>query len=55
MPPLLPTKPKTKIKIKGNTKLKTTADGLLKMDFKLPFVMANIALTWLYFIKQLIF
>jgi hypothetical protein len=39
----LPINPKTIIKIKGKTKLKTTADGLLKMERKLALVTANIA------------
>ena len=41
-------KPKTKMNIKGNAKLKTTADGLLKMALKLPLVIASMALIWLY-------
>jgi hypothetical protein len=36
-------KPKTRIKIMGNKKLKITAEGLLKMDFKLAFAMDIIA------------
>jgi hypothetical protein len=35
--------------MKGKTKLNTTADGLLKIALKLAFVMASMALTWLYF------
>jgi hypothetical protein len=45
VPPLSPIKPKTSIKIKGNTKLKTTADGLLNMARRLARVIASIALT----------
>jgi hypothetical protein len=41
-PPLL-IKPKTKIKIMGKAILKTTAEGLLNVDFKLAFVMASMA------------
>ena len=33
MPPLFPIKPKTRIKIKGNTKLKTTAEGSERLLF----------------------
>ena len=33
----------------GKAKLKITADGLLKMALKLAFVIASIAVTWLYF------
>jgi hypothetical protein len=33
----------------GKAKLKTTADGLLKMALKLAFVIASIAISWLYF------
>ena len=51
MPLLPPIKPKTIIKTKGNTKLKTTAEGLLKIERKLALVMASIALNWLYFIQ----
>src|SRR6187551_608778 len=47
-PPRPPTKPKTNIKMKGNTKLKTTAEGLLNIDLRVALVMANIAFTWLY-------
>jgi hypothetical protein len=43
-------KPKTRIKINGKTKLNTIAEGLLDIDLKLAFVMAHIALSWLYFI-----
>ena len=39
--------PKTRIKMMGNRKLKMTAEGLLKIDFKLAFAMASIALHWL--------
>jgi len=41
--------PKTRMKMMGNRKLKMTAEGLLKIDFKLAFAMASIALHWLYF------
>jgi len=37
------------MKMMGNRKLKITAEGLLKIDFKLAFAMASIALHWLYF------
>ncbi len=53
LPP--PIKPKTIIKTKGKTKLKTTAEGLLKIDRKLALVIASIALNWLYFIQLLLF
>jgi hypothetical protein len=36
--------PNTRMKIMGNRKLKMTAEGLLKMDFKLALAMANMAL-----------
>jgi hypothetical protein len=42
-PPLLKN-PNTKINISGNKILKTIADGLLNIERKLAFVMANIAL-----------
>jgi hypothetical protein len=42
-PPLLK-KPNTKMNISGNKILKTTADGLLKMERKLALVIASIAL-----------
>jgi hypothetical protein len=45
-------KPKTKIKMMGNKKLKMTADGLLKIDFKLAFAIANIAATCEYFFEE---
>jgi hypothetical protein len=41
--------PNTRMKIMGKRKLKITAEGLLKIDFKLAFAMASIALHWLYF------
>jgi len=44
-----PINPKTRININGNMKLNTIAEGLLKIAFKLARVIANIALTWLYF------
>jgi len=44
LPPLL-RKPKTNIKIKGKTKLNTTADGLLKIDLRLALVIANMAVS----------
>ena len=34
--------------IRGKAILKTTADGLLKIARKLAFVMASIAVIWLY-------
>jgi hypothetical protein len=37
-------KPKTRIKMMGNRKLNMTADGLRKMDFRLAFAMAIMAL-----------
>jgi hypothetical protein len=37
------------MKMMGKRKLKITAEGLLKIDFKLAFAMASIALHWLYF------
>lgn len=40
-------KPKTRMKMIGKRKLKMTAEGLLKIDFKLAFAMANMALYWL--------
>jgi hypothetical protein len=43
-------KPNTKIKMKGNTKLNTIADGLLLIARRLAIVIAHIALSWLYFI-----
>jgi hypothetical protein len=43
LPPLL-RKPNTKINISGNAILKTTAEGLLKIERKLALVMASIAL-----------
>jgi hypothetical protein len=42
-PALSPMNPKTKIKMKGNMKLKITAEGLRVIDRKLPLVMANMA------------
>jgi hypothetical protein len=42
-PPLPPTKPKTKIKINGKTKLKITAEGLLNIALRLALVMASMA------------
>jgi hypothetical protein len=48
LPP--PIKPKTIINTNGKTKLKTTAEGLLKIERKLALVMASIALNWLYLI-----
>jgi hypothetical protein len=35
--------PNTKIKIKGKATLNTTAEGLLKVDLKLAFVMESMA------------
>jgi hypothetical protein len=43
--------PNTNINMNGNTKLKITAEGLRMMDLKLPTVIANMALTWLYFMR----
>ena len=40
------------MKTKGNTKLKTTADGLRIMDLRLAIVIALMALNWLYFINR---
>jgi hypothetical protein len=37
-------KPKTRIKMIGKRKLKITADGLLKIDFKLALAMDIMAL-----------
>ena len=42
LPPLLK-KPNTKIKISGKAMLKITAEGLLNIERKLAFVMANMA------------
>jgi hypothetical protein len=42
-----PMKPKTKMKINGNSTLNTMAEGLLNNDVKLAFVMANMARNWL--------
>jgi hypothetical protein len=42
-------KPNTKIKTNGKTILNSTAEGLLKIDLRLPFDIASIALNWLYF------
>ena len=39
--------PNTRIKMMGKRKLKMTAEGLLKIDYKLAFAMASIALHWL--------
>jgi hypothetical protein len=47
---LFPKKPKIKINIKGNIKLKIIDEGLLLIALRLAFVMDNIALIWLYFI-----
>lgn len=38
----------------GNAKLKTTADGLRRMERRLPFVMAHMAVNWLYFMNGLV-
>jgi hypothetical protein len=46
--------PNTRIKMMGKRKLKITAEGLLKIDFKLAFAMANIARNWLYFTMGII-
>ena len=46
--PLLPINPNTRIKMSGKTKLNITADGLLKTPVRLAFVIAIIALNWLY-------
>jgi len=51
MPPL-PINPNTKIKISGKAKPNITEDGLLKMARRLALEIANIALTWLYFINR---
>jgi hypothetical protein len=51
--PLLPMNPKTRININGNANPKTTEEGLRKMERKLAFEMASIALIWLYgFIRK---
>jgi hypothetical protein len=42
LPPLL-RKPNTKIKISGKAMLKITAEGLLNIERRLAFVMANMA------------
>jgi hypothetical protein len=42
LPPLL-RKPNTKIKIRGKAMLKITAEGLLNIERRLAFVMANMA------------
>jgi hypothetical protein len=42
LPPLL-RKPNTKINISGNAILKITAEGLLNIERRLAFVMANMA------------
>ena len=54
LPLPLPIKPNTIIKMKGNTKLNTIADGLLKMERRLAFVIASIARHWLYFINKIL-
>ena len=46
--PLLPINPKTRIKMRGKTKLNITADGLLKTPVRLALVIAIIAFSWLY-------
>jgi hypothetical protein len=38
-------KPNTRIKIMGKRKLKMTAEGLRKIDFRLAFAIASIATT----------
>jgi hypothetical protein len=43
-----PIKPKTRIKINGNAKPNITAEGLLNIALRLPFVIASIAVVWLY-------
>jgi hypothetical protein len=45
--------PNTKMKMMGKRKLKITAEGLLKIDFRLAFAMASMALHWLYFPLEL--
>jgi hypothetical protein len=42
LPPLLK-KPNTKIKMSGKAMLNTTAEGLLNIERRLAFVMANMA------------
>jgi hypothetical protein len=42
LPPLL-RKPNTRIKIRGKAMLKITAEGLLNIERRLAFVMANMA------------
>jgi hypothetical protein len=40
------------MKISGKAKLKITADGLRVIDLRLPFVIAHMAVSWLYFINK---
>jgi hypothetical protein len=44
IPPPLPREPKIIIRTTGKNKLKKVDDGLLKIDLKLAFVIANNAL-----------
>jgi len=46
LPP--PIEPKIIINTIGKNKLKNVEEGLLKIDLKLAFVIANKALRWLY-------
>jgi len=48
MPPPPPRDPKIIISTIGKNKLKNVEEGLLKIDLKLAFVIANNALRWLY-------
>jgi hypothetical protein len=43
-----PIKPKTRIKIKGKANPNITAEGLLNIALRLAFVIASIAVVWLY-------
>src|SRR3982751_7079437 len=50
MPPLSPINPNTSINTIGKPMLNITAEGLLKIECKLPLLIASIALNWLYFV-----
>ena len=47
-PPPLPSEPNIIIRTMGKNKLKNVEEGLLKIDLKLAFVIANKAFRWLY-------
>jgi hypothetical protein len=47
-PPPLPSEPKIMMSTIGKNRLKNVEEGLLKIDLKLAFVIANKALRWLY-------